>query len=404
MLINHVPKVTVCLPTYNSGEFLNQAIDSILQQTFTDFELIISDDCSTDNTPVVIKSYQEQDSRIRYLRNSKNLGIFTNWNRCLEYAAGEYITIFAQDDMMLPKNLEEKVKILDKYSNVGLVTSSIMVIDTDNHHLNWNWANYSEDKLVNGEEWVKNNLGEANPICCPFVLMRRKSLEKVGGKFNCNYDYAADLELWLRICLVADLYFVKEILGYYRWHQGNKTHSFDDFYQLQEHLQICSSLIDSLNLSASELNDWEIETLSRTVKWVSYYRIYHHLKKGNLGEVLKLCQLLESWRGKSGKLSISVQELGTRIKEILQVNSRLKSEVDEYIPWMNNLEKKKSALESEVDEYISWVNNLEKKKSALEIEINRLNDEKKWLESQVKAWMQTSQKYYREIRDNGKSR
>ncbi|NEP78111.1 MAG: glycosyltransferase [Okeania sp. SIO3B3] len=380
MLINHFPKVTVCLPTYNSGEFLTQAIDSVLQQTFTDFELIISDDCSNDNTPEIITSYLQKDNRIRYLRNSKNLGLFTNWNQCLESTNGEYITIFAQDDVMLPKNLEQKVNILDKYQNIGLVTSSVMVVDANNNHLNWNWANYLEDKLVNGKEWVRNILGEANPICCPFVLMRRQVLEKVGRKFNENYAYAADLELWLRIALVADLYFVKEILGYYRWHEGNKTHSFDDFYQVKEHLQISSDLIDSLNLSDPELNDWESEVLSRTVKWVSFYRIYHHLEKGNFDEAFKLCELLENWRGKSGKLSISVQELGTRIQKILQANSRLKFEVDEYR---------------------DWVKNIENKNSVLEMKINQLNDEKKWLESQIKAWMQTAQKYYQENRKQG---
>jgi len=397
MAIKSFPKVTVCLPTYNSGEFLTPAIDSILEQTFTDFELIISDDFSTDNTPEVIRSYLDKDSRIKYLQNPQNLGLFPNWNRCLESASGEYITVFAQDDVMLPKNLEQKVKILDKYQNVGLVTSSIIVVDNKNNYLNWDWANYAEDKFINGEEWVRKNLGEANPICCPFVLMRRQILEKVGGKFNDNYAFAADLELWLKIALVADLYFVKEILGYYRWHEGNKTHSFDDFYQVQEHLQICSNLIDSLNLSDSELNDMENEVLSRTVKWVSYYRIYRHLEKGNFDEALKLCELLESWRGKSGKLSISVQELGTKIQEILQVNSRLKSEVDEYSAWVKNLEKSKSQLQEDSQKLHCWVDNLEQQNYALEAE-------KSWLESQVKAWMQTAQKYYHKIKDNHNSR
>ncbi|MGD1704830.1 glycosyltransferase family 2 protein [Dapis sp. BLCC M229] len=396
MPINNFPKVTICLPTYNSGEFLTQAIDSILEQTFTDFELIISDDSSTDNTPEVIRSYLEKDSRIKYLQNSKNLGLFPNWNRCLESASGEYITVFAQDDVMLPKNLEQKVKILDKYQNVGLVISSIMVVDDENNYLNWDWANYSEDKFVNGEEWVRKNLGKANPICCPFVLIRREVLEKVGGKFNDNYAFAADLELWLRIALVADLYFLKEILGYYRWHEGNKTHSFDDFFQVEEHLQICSNLIDSLNLSDSELNNWESEVLSRTVKWVSYYRIYRHLEMANFDEALKLCELLESWRGRSGKLGISVQELGSRIQEILQVNSRLKSEVDTYSAWVKNLEKGKSKLQEDSQRLHCWVDNLEQKNSALEAE-------KSWLESQVKAWMQTAQKYYHKIKDNGNS-
>ena len=393
--MNHFPKVTVCLPTYNSGEFLTQAIDSVLQQTFTDFELIISDDCSTDNTPEIIQDYLAQDKRIKYFRNLENLGLFPNWNQCLEYASGEYITVFAQDDVMLPKNLEKKVEILDKYPNVGLVTSSIMVVDANHKHLNWDWANYAEDKLVNGQHWVINNLGEANPICCPFVLIRRQFLEQVGGKFNANYAYAGDLELWLRIGLVADLYFVEETLGYYRWHQRNKTHSFDDVYQLQEHLKICSDLIDRLDFSQSELNDLESKVLSRTVKWVSYYRIYNHLENGDFNNASKLCELLENWRGKSGKLGISVKELGTKIQEIIQVNSRLKSEVNDLVAWVENLEKGKSQLLEDAQVLRSWVDNLEQKNFTLE-------DEKRWLESQVKAWMQTAQKYYREIGDGKK--
>lgn len=111
-----------------------------------------------------------------------------------------------------------------------------MVIDGQNNYFNWNWVNYSEDSLVNGEEWIKKNLGEVNFICCLFVLIRRQVLEKVGGKFNDNYVFVVDLELWLRIVVVVDLYFFREILGYYWWYKGNKIYSFDDFYQVKEYL------------------------------------------------------------------------------------------------------------------------------------------------------------------------
>ncbi|MDY6804015.1 MAG: glycosyltransferase [Cyanobacteriota bacterium] len=397
--MNYQSKVSVCLPTYNAGGFLPQAIDSILNQTFKDFEVIIVDDGSTDNTPEIINRYLHKDSRIKYFQNEQNLGIFHNWNKCLECASGDYINMFAQDDVMLPTNLETKVKIIDENPNLGLVTSSVKIIDAKGNLSQWDWANYPEDKLAKGREWVINNAGEANPICCPFVLINRRVLEKVGGKFNTNLAYASDFEMWLRIGLVADLYFIEETLGYYRWHEGNKTHSFDDFYKVEEQLRIWDFVIDSLGLSGEELEKVEKEAIARTIKWVTSTRIYPNLEANNLEEVFVLCQLLENWRGKP-ELSEIVEELGSKIQEILRHKSRLESEVEAFSNWVNNLEKVTSELQLQVKNVTEERDRLQKSNSELELEakaqafqLKQLKEEKAWLESQLKAWMLTAQKY-----------
>jgi len=117
-----LPKVSVCIPTYNCGNFLSHAIDSVLNQTFTDYELIICDNASIDDTEEIVKSYS--DRRIRYFRNPTNLGMVGNWNRCIEKSTGKHVYILHADDLMLPENLDEKVRILDSNHSVGLVHSN----------------------------------------------------------------------------------------------------------------------------------------------------------------------------------------------------------------------------------------------------------------------------------------
>ena len=108
------PKVSIGLPVYNGERFLTQALDSLLAQTFTDFEVIICDNASTDSTAAICQSYVGRDSRIRYYRNDKNVGAARNFNRTFELARGEYFKWFAHDDMLAPTYLEKCVDALDK--------------------------------------------------------------------------------------------------------------------------------------------------------------------------------------------------------------------------------------------------------------------------------------------------
>ena len=117
----NIPKVSVVIPTYNYAGFLDETIQSVLSQTYTDYELIIVDNHSTDNTEEVVKKYLH-DSRIKFYRNPSNLGLVGNWNRCLELASGEYIKFLCADDKFHPRILEKYVPIMDQFPNVSLIT------------------------------------------------------------------------------------------------------------------------------------------------------------------------------------------------------------------------------------------------------------------------------------------
>ena len=108
-------KMSVIMPVYNGEKYLKEAIDSILNQTFSDFEFIIVNDCSSDNTEDIIKSYK--DNRIVYLKNEENSGVATTLNRGLDIAKGEYIARMDADDISLPKRFEKQVDFMDKNKN-----------------------------------------------------------------------------------------------------------------------------------------------------------------------------------------------------------------------------------------------------------------------------------------------
>ena len=119
-----MPKVSVLMPLYKTNEcFLREAIESILNQTFTDFEFLILDDCPEDSRERIVQSYK--DKRIKYSKNEHNLGITPTRNKLIDMAKGEYLAIFDHDDISLPTRLEKEVKYLDENPDVGVVGTKV---------------------------------------------------------------------------------------------------------------------------------------------------------------------------------------------------------------------------------------------------------------------------------------
>jgi glycosyltransferase involved in cell wall biosynthesis len=129
--MNHVPRLSVGLPVYNGERYLAESIDAILGQTFEDFELIISDNASTDDTGEVCRRYQKTDSRVRYYRQPRNVGLAPNHNFCVEQARGELFKWAAGDDLYARNLLETCVAALDEYPQVVLAHSWTAMIDGD---------------------------------------------------------------------------------------------------------------------------------------------------------------------------------------------------------------------------------------------------------------------------------
>ncbi len=212
---------------------VTEAINSILNQTFKDFELIVVDNYSSDNTECVVKSYV--DKRIRYFQNQNNGLVSINRNYGIEKSGGEYIAFLDDDDLWLPEKLERQVRLLDSNKELGLVYSDCYVIDS-NGDLRENTYFYGI-KPVRGDAF--NELFQCNFIPMLTVVIRREVLDKV-GEFNPRYIVAQDYDLWLRIAEYYPIHFIEQPLAKYRLHsesgsQKNIILSYHEVLQIIEY-------------------------------------------------------------------------------------------------------------------------------------------------------------------------
>lgn len=215
------PKVTVCLPTYNRAAYLGACLDSLLAQTFRDFEVIVSDNCSPDATPEAVA--QRPDPRVRYIRNERNLGAFPNMNRCLALARGEYVCVAHDDDLYEPRFLERQAAMLDRHPGAAFVHCATYEIDGEGRRRRVVRA-YPEDRLLEGKAEFMLYLGGHN-VCCSTVMVRRALYDRVGG-FDPGL-LASDWLMWLKLCLEGDVAYVAEPLACMRVHGASFSSSLD---------------------------------------------------------------------------------------------------------------------------------------------------------------------------------
>jgi len=219
------PTVSVCIPTYNRAQMLKESLESVLNQEFEDFELIISDNASEDETSSVVGAFG--DWKIRYVRNRRNMGQLHNWNQCLNLARGKYVTILPDDDVMMADNLQAKVELLSRNPHVGLVHSKYHIIDHEGRIVreNTNWghgADRTSDVVERGHDVLAAMLLTSNMVNAPTVLFRRACYERLGG-FTRQLSLAFDWEYWMRIAVHYDIAFLARPLIKWRLHSGTLT-------------------------------------------------------------------------------------------------------------------------------------------------------------------------------------
>ncbi|MDB9317237.1 glycosyltransferase family 2 protein [Nodularia spumigena] len=215
------PKVSIGLPVYNGEKFIKSALDSLLSQTFEDFELIISDNASTDNTEEICRAYAAQDKRIRYYRNDTNLGCSRNFNRVFELSVGEYFKWAAYDDLHAPDFIMKCVAVLDNNPTVVLCHSHVSFIDENGDFL----QNYNIQLNTDSQHPHKRFHELLTKHLCYqcYGVIRANSLRKVPpmGSYG-----TADGILLLRIGLLGEFYEITEYLFFARSHSEQSLSMF----------------------------------------------------------------------------------------------------------------------------------------------------------------------------------
>lgn len=227
--MENLPKISVLIPTYNYAHFLDETIQSVLNQSFRDFELVIVDNNSSDNTEEVVQKYLT-DPRIRYYKNPKNLGLVGNWNQCLTYARAEYIKFICADDVIHPEMLDKFYAVMELYPNVSLITCDKQLFDG----MPW-LVELPLKHLQAGKKVIFNTMNSKSWIGEPTSVMFRKS-NLFLGKFRSDYTLHVDWEMWNRQLTVGDCYIIPEALAYVRAHASQHTKAvlhkacFEEYY------------------------------------------------------------------------------------------------------------------------------------------------------------------------------
>ncbi|HYH14370.1 MAG TPA: glycosyltransferase [Flavisolibacter sp.] len=210
------PVISIIFPAFNSASFIKEAIDSLLQQTFMDFELIIINDGSTDNTEAIVQSYT--DSRIVYSKNETNQGLIYTLNKGIKMARGAYIARMDADDICLPNRLAVQKQWLDSHPETAVVATLIEFIDENNTVTGY----WKLDKLTITFAAIRKVMPYENCIAHPSVMARKSILETY--LYNPEQQHIEDYDLWLR--LIADGHRIEKIpqvLLQYRVHSSSIT-------------------------------------------------------------------------------------------------------------------------------------------------------------------------------------
>lgn len=251
-----MPKVSIVLPSYNYANYLDERIQSLLGQTYQDFELIVVDDASTDNSVEVIQKYAS-DNRVKTRFFSENSGLpYKRWNDGAAMATGDYILFAGADDSCAPTMLEKLVDKLDKYPDVAIAYCQSMEMDAQGNLVR-SMKRYTDtlDKKRWNQDFVDRGINEYKYLCIKITipnasaaLIKLDIFRKAGG-FDESLKLVADWMLWSRILLTSDVAFVSEPLNYFRCHKKTVRRNMSRLgTHIEEMYGVVSTILESSKL------------------------------------------------------------------------------------------------------------------------------------------------------------
>lgn len=211
-------KVNVFMPCYNSEKYIGQAIESILGQSYTDFELVIIDDGSTDNGVEIIKKYALNDSRIRLLKNGVNRGIVFTRNKGLDECQCDYMALMDSDDIATPDRLEKEVAFLNENKDVVAVGGLYQLMDESGKLLP------EKLKFTESDEEIRARMLFVNVMANGTVLLRKRKIDQANIRYREHLHASEDYLFWCEVMNIGKICNIGEIFQYYRVHENSLEH------------------------------------------------------------------------------------------------------------------------------------------------------------------------------------
>lgn len=245
--------VSICIPTYNAGDFIEEALRSIVGQSYKNIEIIIGDNASTDNTYEIVEKFQKKDSRIRYYRNEINLGYSGNCNKLISMSNGDYIAIYHSDDVYDVNIIEKEVEVLN--NDIDLLGIFCLYDQIDKHGkvIEINKFPTNSDKTLHKvylDEFINIVIDRGGScFCCPTSMIRKDIYEKLNG-YDPDLKYIEDQDMWGRILLNGPIGIINEKLIRYRIHSKQESSIYLDVKreELAFHLQHIKNFINKNSL------------------------------------------------------------------------------------------------------------------------------------------------------------
>jgi glycosyltransferase involved in cell wall biosynthesis len=224
---DNIYKLTIAVLTYNRANYLKEMLDSILQQTYKDFFVVIYDNCSEDNTSEIVKPYLS-DKRFTYYRHAVSVGR-ENINYAFKNCMTDYLLIVHDDDIMLPDMAKREISIMDSYDDISLVWTNMNYIDINSNITKLSsYSNKMNDNdfIVNSKEYINIILDKDNVIACPTVMFRMSIIKANNLSFRVDIGGASDLYFWLEINqLNYKFYYINTALYNYRIHNLQESNN-----------------------------------------------------------------------------------------------------------------------------------------------------------------------------------
>ncbi len=269
------------MPVYNREDLINYSVNSILNQTFKDFEFIIVNDGSTDKTLDILNSFS--DKRIKIFNNQTNKGIVYSRNRGIKEASGKYISMFDSDDIAYPTKNEEQINFLDKNSNYAMLGSWAKFIDKNNNHTGQSWKLTEKSNKIPSIMLFRNYFVQAS------VMLKREALPE--HLYSAGYDIVEDSKMWFEISLKHKVWNLQKYLLNYRVHTGNVTNTGNE-KQLRHSRKLYKYIFNHLNIQPTEQeldahflikNNKKIKSVSELIEIENWlYKIEEHNNKVQL--------------------------------------------------------------------------------------------------------------------------